>query len=165
MNAKNNDDVVKAIVKFSACLLVSVFVAVGSFSLFMKTSLVEVNKIIERTGDYDFIQLKQVHLTESVDSMYYYSTLLNVDDIYVNRSVMYNVLSGKTLQFKNELEGLNTDDCLLYKQLAGKMGDFIMLKDSIHMTGLEVERLREEYVRCMNRNKEITRRLFTGNRY
>lgn len=162
MNAKNNDDVLKAILKFSAYLLVSVIVAVCSFSLFMKTSLVEVNRIIEKTGDYDFIQLKQVHLTESVDSMYFYSTLLNVDDIYVNRSVMYNVLSTKTLQFKNELEGLTQEDCLLYKQLSGKMGDFILLKDSIHMANLEVERLREEYVRCMNRNKEITRRLFTG---
>jgi len=165
MNAKNNSDVFKAIVRFSAYLLASIIVAVSSFSLFMKTSLVEVNKIIEKTGNYDMIQMKQVHLTESVDSLYYYSTLLNTDDIYVNRSVMYNVLSSKILNFRNELDAISNDDCLLYKHLSGRMSGFILLKDSIHLADLEVERIREEYIRCMNRNKQVTRKLFTGSIY
>lgn len=165
MNAKNNNEVYKAIVRFSIYLFVSIVITVGSFSLFMKTSLVEVNRIISKTSNYDMIQMKQVHLTESVDSLYYYSTLLNADDIYINRSVMYNVLSTKSLQFRNELDNLTAEDCLLYKHLSGKTGDFILLKDSIHLANLEVERLREEYIRCMNRNKELTRRLFTGNVY
>jgi len=162
MNAKNNSDVSKAILRFSGYLFATIVLAVCVFSLFMKTSLVEVNRIIGKTSNYDQIQMKQVHLTESFDSLYYYSTLLNADDIYLNRSVMHNMLSMRSIQLKNELGEVTKDDCLLYHHLSGRMTGFILLKDSIHLTELEVDRLRDEYVRCINRNKEITRRLFTG---
>jgi len=161
MNAKNNSDVSRAILRFSGYLFATIALAVCVFSLFMKTSLVEINRIVGKTSNYDQIQMKQVNLTESFDSLYYYSTLLNADDIYLNRSVMHNMLSIRSLQLRNELDDISKDDCLLYQHLSGRMNGFILLKDSIHLSDLEVDRLRDEYVRCINRNKELTRRLFT----
>ncbi|MDR1222174.1 MAG: hypothetical protein LBL07_04760 [Tannerella sp.] len=165
MKAKNNSDVLRAIVCFSAYLLSSVVLAVGIYSSFMQTSMVEINAILKQTNSYDLVMMQQLRLTESVDSIYYYSTLLNSEDVYVNQSAMYNVLSARTIAFNNELEGMSSDDCLVYKKLGNKLGDLFLLKDSIRISQVEQEALRDEYVRCINRNKDMTQRLFTGSIY
>ncbi|MDR0714676.1 MAG: hypothetical protein LBF89_10535 [Bacteroidales bacterium] len=131
----------------------------------MKTSVVEVQKILEKSGYYDALQMKQVVLTESVDSIYYYAMLVNSDDMFVNRSAMFNMLSARILRFGENLETISSEDCLVYQKLAVKLGDFLQLKDSIRTEQLHVDVLRDEYVRCINKNKDMTRRLFTGSVY
>jgi hypothetical protein len=165
MTAKNNREVISAIVHFSAYMLVSIALAVGMYSSFMKTSVVEVQKILEKSGYYDALQMKQVILTESVDSIYYYAMLVNSDDMFVNRSAMYNMLSARILRFGEDLEAIGSDDCLVYRKLSVKLGDFLQLKDSIRTGQLQVDVLRDEYVRCINKNRDMTRRLFTGSVY
>jgi hypothetical protein len=165
MKAKNNREVIAAIVHFSVYLLSSIALAVGIYSSFMKTSVVEVQKILEKSGYYDAFQMKQVVLTESVDSIYYYAMLVNSDDMFVNQSAMYNMLSTKIIRFSEDLESVGGDDCLIYRKLSVKLGDFLQLKDSIRTGQLQVDVLRDEYVRCINKNKDMTRRLFTGSVY
>jgi hypothetical protein len=45
------------------------------------------------------------------------------------------------------------------------MGGLLLLKDSIRTAKLQLDVLRDEYVRCMNKNRDMTRRLFTGSVY
>jgi hypothetical protein len=165
MNARNNREVLKAIVCFSAYLLASVGLAVGIYAVFMKTSIVEVQQILAKSERYDAIQMKQGILTETVDSVYYYAMLINTDTKYINQSGMYNMLSMKSINFSNELEAIGNDDCLVYKKLFSEFGHFLQLKDSIRMANLQLDVLRDEYVRCINKNKDMTRKLFTGSVY
>jgi hypothetical protein len=40
------------------------------------------------------------------------------------------------------------------------MGGLLLLKDSIRTAKLQLDVLRDEYVRCMNKNRDMTRRLW-----
>jgi hypothetical protein len=165
MNAQNNKEVIRAISYFSAYLLASVSLAVCMYASFIKTSVIEVQQILEKSERYDLLQMKQIILTETADSVYYYAMLINSDDVHVNQSAMYNMLSMKSINFNENLEIMGNDDCLVYKKLFSEFGNFLQLKDSIRIANREVELLRDEYIRCMNKNKDMTRRLFTGSVY
>jgi len=164
MNAKNNEEVIRAIIRFSLYLSVSVIIAVGCFSFFMKTAGIEVNKIIAKTGNYDEIQMHQIRMTESIDSVYHYSALLN-SEVGLNYSAMYNLLNNRTFQLNNELDQMNPADCILYKKLAGEISTFFSVKDSIRRANSDLEILRNDYVRCMTRNRELSRQLYTRGIY
>jgi hypothetical protein len=70
-----------------------------------------------------------------------------------------------SFQEKENLAGLNQDDCLNYKKLSAKLGDFIQLKDSIRVANVNLDVLKNEYLRCIEKNKNMRRRLFIGNVY
>jgi len=165
MKAKNNKEVVKAIVKFSAFLLASVALAVCMFASFMKASVVEMHQILAKSTIYDQIHMSQIILTEQIDSMYYYSTLVDPDNLLINHSLMLNSLSMRSLRFQKSLESMNNDDCLIYKRLSSSMEDFFKLKDSIRTADLQLSLLREEYRKCITNNKDMSRRLFNSNVY
>ena len=164
MNAQNNKAVVKAIVQFTGFLLCSVGLAVCMFASFMKTSVVEMRLIFDKSAAYDQLHMKQVILTESIDSIYYYSNLVQPNS-YINHSLMLNTLSTRSILFDKELESIGGDDCLVYKRLSANMDDFFKLKDSIRTSELQLELLRDEYRRCMNNIKDMNRRLFNRNVY
>jgi hypothetical protein len=161
MKAKNNEDVYKAVLHFSYYLTGSIVLAVCIFSAFMKTSSVEVNRILEKTEEYDLIQMKQANLTESMDTLYFYTSLLNSDPI-INRSLMYNVLSSRKIEMLNEIETMDEKDCLLYKRVAGQMDVFFAIKDSIGTASSEEETVRADLIRCISDNKQMARRLSIG---
>lgn len=165
MKARNNKEVIKAIMHFSAYMFASVVLAVGIYSSFMQTSIVEVGQIMEKSGKYDHLQMTQVVLTETVDSMYYYAMLINSSDVLINQPAMFTMLSNRSISFNESLTGLNQDDCLNYKKLSVKLGDLIQLKDSIRVTNVGLDVLKDEYMRCIEKNKNMRRRLFTGSVY
>ena len=165
MNAKNNKEVLKAILHFTLFLIGSVGLAVCMFASLMKTSAVEMRQILSKSATYDQLHMQQVILTESIDSIYYYSMLVNPDNSYINHTLMLNTLSTRSLTFGKTLESMNSDDCLIYKRLSGNMDDFFKLKDSIRTAELQLDLLREEYRRCQNNNKDMLRRLFNRNIY
>jgi hypothetical protein len=127
--------------------------------------VVEERMIMEKSGQYDVLQMKQAVMTETVDSIYYYSMLLNSDDVHINHSLMYNMLSMRGIGFREDLAGMNGDDCMVYSRLFSEFGNFLQLKDSIRMAYSDLNMLRDEYVRCINKNRDMTRRLFTGSVY
>jgi hypothetical protein len=165
MKAKNNKEVINAIMRFSVCMFASVTLAVGIYSSFMQTSIVEVRQILEKSGKYDHLQMTQVVLTETVDTMYYYAMLINSSDVFINQPAMFTMLSNKSISFNESLATQNQDDCLNYKKLSAKLGDLIQLKDSIRVTNVSLDVLKDEYTRCIEKNKNMRRRLFTGSVY
>ncbi len=165
MNAKNNKEVIRAILQFTLFLIGSVSLAVCMFASFMKTSVVEMRQIFDKSAVYDQLHMKQVILTESIDSIYFYSTLVNPDNSYINHTYMLNTLSTRSLLFGKSLESMSSDDCLIYKRLSANMDEFFKLKDSIRTAELQLNLLRDEYTRCINNQKDMNRRLFNRNVY
>jgi hypothetical protein len=165
MDAQNNKEVQKAILRFSAYLLCTVGLAVSMYASFMKASVVEMRQILIMSAAYDQLHMTQVILTERIDSIYYYSTLVDPDNIQINHPLMINSLSMRTSQFQKSLEEMNSDDCLIYKRLSSQMEDFFKLKDSIRTAEVKLNLLRNDYTRCINSNRDLSRRLFnrTGN--
>lgn len=161
MSIKNNKEVISAVRKFSYYLVALVFLAVVIFSGFMKTSSVEIDKILEKTQEYDYIQMKQIGLTESMDTLYFYSTLLNSDQ-KINTPLMFNVISERKNNFMARASDLPEKDCRLYKRLASQLNTFLGVKDSIHLISKNEEMLRADLVRCISDNRQASRRLAIG---
>lgn len=164
MKAKNNNEVTKAILQFSGFLLITVVLSVCVFSLFMKTAIVEVERIMNKTEDYDLIQIKQARLTESMDTMLYYSQLLNADE-KINNTIMYNNLNKRRLALSDELMGMNEYDGYLYKKLSVQLQRFLQTKDSIRQAKYQEDVLRIELQQCLNSNKQLARRTYSRGIY
>ncbi len=164
MKAKNNNEVTKAILQFSGFLLITVVLSVCAFSLFMKTAIVEVERIMNKTEDYDLIQIKQARLTESMDTMLYYSQLLNTDE-KINNTIMYNNLNKRRLALSDELMGMNEYDGYLYKKLSVQLQRFLQTKDSIRQAKYQEDVLRIELQQCLNSNKQLAQRTYSRGIY
>ncbi len=161
MKAKNNDKVRQAIYRFVKYLIASVALAVCIFFGFLKTSAIEVNKILDKTVEYDLIQARQVELTEKMDTLYFYASLLNTDPT-INHVLMQNTLSNRKLQFSNVVSDVSDRDFRLYKRLSQQMNVFLNIKDSIKVSISEEELVRTDLLRCISDNRNIKRRLSTG---
>jgi hypothetical protein len=158
---KNYDAVRKAIFRFSIYLMASVVMAICFFFCFMKTSSVEVSRILDKAKEYDRIQSAQLDLTEKMDTLYYYASMLRADS-KINYKLMQNTLSNRKIQFSNTLSGMSEKDCRLYKKLAPEMNLFFDIKDSILITSSELNAVREDLIRCVADNRKVTRRISTG---
>lgn len=161
MRAQNSEDVYKAMRTFCYYLVAAIVLGVCIFSCFMKTSSVEVNRILAKTKEYDFIQTQQVNMVESIDTLYFYSSLLNSDP-KINNSLMYNVISGRKLYLINSVNKLEEKDCRLYKKLTGQMNNFLSIKDSIRLAMTEEEMVRADLIRCISDNRKVTRQMAVG---
>jgi len=158
---KNYNAVRKAILHFSLYLMATVILAIGFFFCFMKTSSVEVSRILDKAKEYDRIQTTQLDLTEKMDTLYYYASLLGSDS-KINYRLMQNTLSSRKIQFMNVLSTMSEKDCRLYKKLAPQMNLFFDIKDSILITTSELNSVREDLIRCVADNRKVTRKISTG---
>ena len=161
MKAQNYEAIRKAILKFAWYLVASVMITTCYFFFFIKTSSVEVSKILEKTKDYDQIQAIQLDLTEKMDSLYFYTSYLSTDS-KINYRLMQNTLSERKLNFSNLLLSLSAKDCLLYKKLATQMNIFFDTKDSLVVATSELNTAREDLMRCVDDNRKVTRKISTG---
>lgn len=161
MKAKNSEDVYKGMRTFCYYLVAAIILGVCIFSCFMKTSSVEVHKILAKTQEYDFIQTQQVNMVEGVDTLYFYSSLLNSDP-KINNSLMYNVISGRKLHLINSVNNMEEKDCRLYKKLTNQMNNFLSIKDSIRLAMTEEEMVRADLIRCISDNRKVTRQMAVG---
>lgn len=157
MKAQNNKDIKKSIINFSCYLVISVFFAICIFSAFMKASSVEVYRILAKTSEYDKIQQKQVYLTEKVDSIYFYTTLLNSSS-FINYTSVHLSLSNKKISLTEEASRLQDKDARLYKKLAKDMSVFFSIKDSIRRMTAEEDKYRADLVRCITEGRTAVRR-------
>jgi hypothetical protein len=161
MKAQNYDHIRKAILSFALYLTLSVVMATCFFFLFMKTSSVEVSRILGKVSDYDRIQSMQLDLTEKMDTLYYYASMLDPES-KINYKLMQNTISSRKIQFANVLSGMSERDCRLYKKLAGQMNVILDTKDSIIVATSELNTVREDLIRCVSDNRKVTRKISTG---
>ena len=161
MKAQNYETVRKAILVFTLYLTVSVVTATCFFFFFMRTSSEEVSRILEKVSEYDRIQSRQLDLTEKMDTLYYYASLLNPDS-KINYRLMQNALSDRKIRFLSILSELPERDCRLYRKLAERLNIILDTKDSIIITSSELNTVREDLIRCVSDNRKVTRKISTG---
>lgn len=161
MKAQNHEIIKNAIIKFTLYLVLSVTLTTCFFFLFLKTSSVEVSKILDKVKDYDKIQSIQLDLVEKSDSLIFYTSHLTAES-RVNYRLLQNSLGEKRLQFSNSLKTLSEKDCLLYTRLASQMNIFFDTKDSLVVITSELNSVRDEYLKCQNENRNVRRRISLG---
>jgi len=161
MKSKNSEDIRKGMLRFSYYLVTIIILAISIFFGFMKTSSVEVSKILAKTKEYDKTQTQQVRLTETMDSIYHYIRLLNVDS-KINNTLMHNYLSNMKLRVTHESANMDSKDVRFYNRLGAQMGTFLEIKDSIRIAKRDEELVRMDLARCISDNRQITRRMTIG---
>lgn len=161
MKPLNNNSVRKGYLRFSGFLIICVSVSVFCFYSYMKTASAEVKIILAKTMEYDNIYTTELNTAVTVDSIYQYMILMNSSP-KINDLLLQSVVSNRKMQLQNKINGLNEQDFLLYKKLAGNINVFLGVKDSIRLAEKEEAVVREDLMRCVRENREISRKLKVG---
>jgi len=114
MKPKNNKEIWKSYWLFSFYLVCSVGIAVLVYSLYVKTSKVEVNQIVSKTEESDKIYVQQIELTQKIDSLYKYTTMFNTN---LNDGLLLNAVSKRKQDILTDIEKLSDKDAKLYTTL------------------------------------------------
>lgn len=161
MKPLNNKIVKRGYLNFSYFLVVCVAISVFSFYSFMKTASAEVKMIMAKTAEYDQVYTTELNMTVAVDSIYQYMTLLNSSS-KINDLLLQSVVSSRKMQLQNTINGMNEPDFLLYKKLISNVNVFLGVKDSIRLATKEENIVREDLIRCVRENREVSRKLKVG---
>lgn len=161
MKPKNNEIIRKAYYQFSGYLMVCVALGVLIFYTFIKTSSVEVNKILAKTEEYDLVYVQEIDLANRVDSVLYYLSLLNSGP-RINDLLLQSTISNQKMSLLNYMNSMDGKNCLVYKKVIGEMNVFLSSKDSIRMLSSEEEMARNELLRCVEDNRQAVRKLSVG---
>lgn len=162
MKPKNNSTVRKAYVKFSCFLTACIVWAVIVFSCFLKTASVEVKGILEKTVEYDRVYAKEIELANSVDSIYQYLKLMNTSP-QINDILLQSVVSNRKMNVLKFMQEFDYKDCQLYSQLLNNVNLFLSVKDSIRLSSIKEELVRDDLNRCILDNRKTKRKLNIGN--
>lgn len=161
MKAENNKEVRKGYLRFTGFLILIVSCTVCVLYGFMKTSSVEVSKILAKTGEYDRIYVQQLQMVESMDSVINYLSLLNTSP-QINDLLLQNVISKKKLTIIEKMGTMNDKDCKLYNKVITDLNTLLSIKDSIRMFTMQEEMVRSDLIRCVDENKQVSRKLSAG---
>lgn len=161
MKPLNNNTVRKGYLRFSGFLIICVAVSVFCFYSYMKTASTEVKMIMAKIVEYDNIYSAELNMVVAVDSIYQYMSLMNSSP-KINDLLLQSVVSNRKMQLQNQINALDEKDFLLYKKLAGNINVFLGVKDSIRLAEKEESIVREDLMRCVKENREISRKLKVG---
>lgn len=161
MKPKNNSTVRKAYVRFSCYLTVCIVWAIAVFSFFLKTASVEVKEILHKTVEYDRVYAKEIELANSVDSIYQYMKLMNTSP-QINDILLQSVVSTRKMNVLKFTQDFDSKDCQLYGRLLNSVNLFLGVKDSIRLSKIQEELVREDLNRCIQDNRKTKRRLSVG---
>lgn len=159
MRAQNYKEITHAYWKFSGYLIATVFVGVFIYFCYIRTSGVEVTRIVEKTGEYDEIYVQQIDLGNRIDSLLYYSTLFNTNK---NDAQLSNLVSRRKQEIVSMMDNMNGRDIRLYQKLMSEVNVFLGVKDSIRSAKLEEGMIKADLLRCAGENKQTSRQLTIG---
>lgn len=162
MKAKNDAEVRKAYLKFSYFLMACIVLAVLIFSCFLKTSSIEVKKIMVKAVEYDRIYAKEIEMSASVDSVYQYMKLMNTSP-KINDLLLQSVISTRKMNLLRSLGQFDMKDCRLYSHLLNNMNLILSARDSIRILNIQEEMVRKDLMQCIQDNWKTQRNLNIGN--
>ncbi|MCL1942212.1 MAG: type VI secretion system transmembrane protein TssO [Candidatus Azobacteroides sp.] len=159
MQIQNHKEIYKGYRLFSGCLAVCVFVGVFYYFIYMRTSGVEVQRIVEKTGEYDKIYIRQVDLAGRIDTLYLYTTMFNTDK---NDVPLQNSVSRRKQEIIASMEDMNGRDVKLFRLLMSRVNSFLSIKDSIRTAKIEEDLVRNDLMKCVENNKQTSRKVTLG---
>ena len=156
MRAQNQTAINTGYLKFFAFLLASVSIGVLIYFSFMRTSEVEINRIVEQTAEYSRVHVRQIELTNRIDELYHYISLLNTgrNDVH-----LMNAISRRKQEIISMMSDVNNRDVRLHQQLMSQMAVFLNLKDEIRHVSIEEDLVRADLLQCIEENRQATRRI------
>lgn len=162
MKAKNSKEVAKGYVMFSFSMAATVLLAVIMSYSILHTTKVEVRKMLDKSVVFDQTYAGQMDLVEKVDSLHYYTTLIN-SAARLNNVALQNIVSTKKMQLLSAISNFDRKDVLLYGSLLDKVSVFLQVKDSVRIVSIDEQQKRFDLQRCVEDNKNATRKLTLGN--
>jgi hypothetical protein len=126
---------------------------------YVRTSDIEVSRIVEKTVEYDKIYVRQTELANRIDSLYQYTMLFNtrLNDVHLLSSV-----SRRKQEILTMMDDMSGRDIRLYRKLMGQVNTFLGVKDSIRTARTEEGLLKADLLNCTEDNKQASRRLTLG---
>lgn len=126
MRAQNHKEIYRAYWQFSGYLAICVVIAVFSFYFYRQTSQIEVNKIVDKTEEYDKIYVKQMDLINRIDSLYSYTTLFNTN---LNDASLLNSVTRRKQEIISDMESMSSSDVRLHRKLTvNQINDCIRIR-------------------------------------
>lgn len=116
---------------------------------------------MDKTEEYDKIYSRQLILTESVDSIYQYLSLLNTSP-KINDLLLQNVISNRKMNLLDNLNTMDAKDCRIYHRLISDLNVMLQVKDSIRIMKTQEQLVREDLLRCVDENKQVSRKISAG---
>ena len=159
MRAKNSKDVTLGYCKFSIFLIASVFTGVLIYFCYINTSNVEVNRIVDKTVEYDKIYALQIDLSNRIDSLYSYATMFNTN---LNDAQLLRSVSRRRQEIMSIMNNMSNRDVRLHQRLMREVNVFIDIKDSIRIAKVEEDMVKADLLRCAEENRQTSRRLSLG---
>lgn len=159
MRAKNHKELIRAYWQFAGYLVACVAFGVLIYWSYLQTSRTEVERIVNKTIEYDRIYVQQIELAVRIDSLYDYTTKFNTN---LNDALLQNSVSRRKQEILNSLENMNNADVRLHKRLISQLNTFLAVKDSVRTARIEEDMIKADLLKCMEDNKQTTRRLTIG---
>lgn len=128
MRAKNSKDIYRGYWKFAGYLAACVAVGVFVYWSYLQTTKTEVDKIVNKTMEYDRIYVRQIDFATRIDSLYDYTTKFNTN---LNDALLLSSVSKRKQEILTSLDGMSSRDVRLYQKLMTQMNTFLSVKDSI----------------------------------
>jgi hypothetical protein len=159
MKAQNSDAMIRGYILFALYLAACVGIGVSVYFFFLRTSLVELTRIVNKTEEYDAIYLRQIEITADIDSLYRYAGLFNTN---LNDDQLQNAVSRRKQELLTSLNALNGRDIRLHQKLMSRINVFLGVKDSIRILKEEEEIIKNELRKCIGENKQTSRKITLG---
>ena len=159
MRAQNHKEINKSYRKFSGYLAACVLTGVLTYFFYMRTGAVEVERIVDKTEEYDKIYVRQVDLADRIDSLYRYVTLFNTGK---NDVLLQNAVSRRKQEIISSMEDMSGRDVRLYQKLMSQVNTFLSIKDSIRSAKIDEDLVRSDLTKCVEDNKQAARKVTLG---
>lgn len=159
MRAQNHQQITRGYLKFTAYLIATIFTGVLIYFCYIRTSNIEVSRIVDKTEEYDKIYVKQMELATRIDSLYQYTTMFNgkLNDTYLLHSV-----SRQKQEILSIMDDMSSRDVRLYQKLMSEVNVFLSVKDSIRLAKTDENVVKEDLLKCTEENKQAARQLTLG---
>lgn len=159
MRAQNHSEILRGYWKFSGYLAACVLVGVLTYFFYTRTSVVEVQRIVEKTEEYDKIYVQQIDLAGRIDTLYQYTSMFNTNK---NDVLLQNSVSRRKQEIISSMESMSGRDIRLYQKLMSQVNSFLSIKDSIRTAKIDEELVRSDLMKCVEDNKQTTRKVTLG---
>lgn len=159
MRTLNYKEITLGYFKFAGYLAACVAVGVLIYWSYLRTTKTEVDKIVDKTMEYDRIYVQQIELASRIDSLYDYTNKFNTN---LNDALLLNSISKRKQEILTSLDGMSSRDVRLYLKLMTQMNTFLSVKDSIRFARTEEDLVKSDLIKCMEDNKQTTRKLTIG---
>ncbi|MDR1502893.1 MAG: type VI secretion system transmembrane protein TssO [Prevotella sp.] len=159
MRSQNHIEITKGYLRFSGYLVVCILTGVLIYFCYIRTCKIEVDRIVDKTEEYDKIYVKQIDLAGRIDSLYRYTMMFNtnLNDAHLLRSV-----SNRKQEILSMMDDMGSRDIRLYQKLMSQVNIFLGVKDSIRTAKTEEGMIKTDLLKCTEENKQASRQLTIG---